>query len=144
MPLRRGPAAVARQARLRRKKTPRRVAPKPAPAVVAPAPVAPPPVEVRRDTALAAERAALAEGAVALRKGDAVAALAAVRRHRARFPAGRMIEEREVLRIRALVAADRLGDARAAADVFRARFPRSVFRGAVEAALTERAVRNPE
>ena len=92
---------------------------------------------VALDQALAAERAVLAAGAQALLKGDARAALLAVRTHRRRFAEGRLVEEREVLRIRALVAAGRRAEARVVAAAFGRQFAQSVFRGAVQAALAE-------
>jgi hypothetical protein len=48
---------------------------------------------------------------------------------------GRLAEEREALRIRALAAAGRSHDARARAAAFRARFPRSLFLPVVDQVL---------
>jgi hypothetical protein len=53
---------------------------------------------------------------------DASRTLAIVREHARRFPDGELLEEREALRIEALVGIDRIADARAAYAQFRARF----------------------
>ncbi len=54
-------------------------------------------------------------------------ALTVVAEHRRRFPNGRLAEEREALRVRALSGAGRTHEARAAATAFAERFPRSVL-----------------
>jgi hypothetical protein len=54
-------------------------------------------------------------------------ALRLVDAHARRFPAGRLVEEREALRVRALAGAGRADEAQAAAAEFTRRFPRSVF-----------------
>jgi hypothetical protein len=54
-------------------------------------------------------------------------ALTVVAEHRRRFPNGRLAEEREALRVRALSGAGRTSEARAAAAAFAERFPRSVL-----------------
>ncbi len=87
------------------------------------------------DRALAAERALLQaarEALVARRLDPALAALAA---HEARFSSGRLVEEREVLWVRALLAADRVEDATARARAFTAAHPDSAFGPAVEALI---------
>lgn len=58
---------------------------------------------------------------------DFASALAVVAEHRRRFPNGRLTEEREALRVRALTGAGRSNEARAAAAAFAERFPRSVL-----------------
>jgi hypothetical protein len=58
---------------------------------------------------------------------DFTSALAVVAEHRRRFPNGRLAEEREALRVRALGGAGRTSEARAAAASFAERFPRSVL-----------------
>jgi hypothetical protein len=58
---------------------------------------------------------------------DFASALAVVAEHRRRFPNGRLAEEREALRVRALIGAGRSSEARAAAASFAERFPRSVL-----------------
>jgi hypothetical protein len=84
---------------------------------------------------LAAERALLEPARAALSHGDAASALQAVARHAARFPHGQLVEERESLSIRALVISGRPDEARARAAAFRARWPKSIFRPAVDATL---------
>jgi hypothetical protein len=54
-------------------------------------------------------------------------ALTVVAEHRRRFPNGRLAEEREALRVRALSGAGRTNESRAAAAAFAERFPRSVL-----------------
>jgi len=58
---------------------------------------------------------------------DFASALAVVAEHRRRFPNGRLAEEREALRVRALIGAGRTSEARSAAAAFAERFPRSVL-----------------
>jgi hypothetical protein len=97
------------------------------------------PVEVDpyagRDLGLAAERheLELARGHIAA--GDYAQALAAAERHRARFPDGRLAQEREALAIQALVGARRYDDARRRAQSFHAQYPKSILAVAVDAAL---------
>jgi len=61
------------------------------------------------------------------RRGDYSAALAATREHQRRFSDGRLVEEREALRIWALMGLGRVTEAGEAAALFRRRFPRSVL-----------------
>ena len=61
------------------------------------------------------------------RRGDYSAALAATRDHQRKFSDGRLVEEREALRIRALMGLGRVTEAGEAAALFRRRFPRSVL-----------------
>ena len=60
-------------------------------------------------------------------RGDFATALAVATDHERRYPAGRLCEEREVLRLRALVGLGRDGEARQAVVRFRRDFPRSVL-----------------
>ena len=76
----------------------------------------------------------------ALARGDAQSALEAVERHERTFPAGLLGEERDALRILALVRADRSGEARARTESFRARHPRSFLLHRIEQA---QAMSNP-
>ena len=81
------------------------------------------------------EQELLDRGRRALREGRAAVALQVAEEHRARFRRGRLVEEREALRIRSL---DRLGrgDAsREAARAFLKRYPSSIHRLAVERVL---------
>lgn len=68
----------------------------------------------------------------ALAKGEYSRALEAIAEHQRRFPAGRLREEREALRIKALAGLGRTDEARRAAERFRERFPRSVLSSRVE------------
>jgi hypothetical protein len=58
-----------------------------------------------------------------------------VAEHARRFPEGRLGEEREALRVRALAAAGLGAQAKAAGAAFRRRFPRSVHLPALEAVV---------
>jgi hypothetical protein len=71
----------------------------------------------------------LARASVA--RGDFAAALSPIAEHTRRFKNGRLVEEREALRVKALGGLGRTGEARHAAAAFRARFPRSVLLPAV-------------
>lgn len=64
----------------------------------------------------------------AVARKDFASALAAVAEHQRRFPSGRLAEEREALRVRALLGLGRSGDAQRAGVAFRRRFPRSALR----------------
>jgi hypothetical protein len=72
-------------------------------------------------------------------RGDYPSVLAAVSEHQSRFPSGQLAEEREALRIKALVGLGRLGEARSAAAEFRRRFPRSVLLSKIDNLLSARA-----
>jgi hypothetical protein len=76
---------------------------------------------------LGSERALLERGRTALTRKDAAGALAAAQEHADRFPKGELVEEREALRIEALLMAGRSGEARAAFDAFRGTFPESIL-----------------
>ncbi|MBN2359036.1 MAG: hypothetical protein JXR83_06255 [Deltaproteobacteria bacterium] len=122
--------------------------PQPPPVVVAPTPV-PPPVELPppkpliaprpiADT-LAAEQALLERARSALKTEDAATALTLLREHGERYPRGRLVEEREALRVLALFQAES-ADAAAAAAKFRARFQHSIFLPAIENAAKQAPV----
>jgi hypothetical protein len=129
------------------------VAPSSAPAVIEPAPpparpplvVAPPPASqpaelpLRKpliaprpiaDT-LAAEQALLERARSALKAEDAARALTLLNEHGASYPRGRLVEEREALRVLALFKAESV-DAAGAAQKFRVRFPHSIFLPAID------------
>lgn len=82
-----------------------------------------------------AERILLDDARRSLVQGEPQHALVLLARHRARFPSGLLSEERDAMRVEALVAASRYGDARAAAQAFRARNPHSLFRATVDSAV---------
>jgi hypothetical protein len=73
----------------------------------------------------------LRQARVAVARQDFAAALPPIAEHARRFKNGRLAEEREALRVRALSGLGRTDDARHAADAFEARFPRSVLLPAV-------------
>lgn len=106
-----------------------------APPAAAPelAPVPAPPVSAPASPADAAraELRLLRQARVAVARGDFAAALPPIAEHTRRFKNGRLIEEREALRVKALGGLGRTGEARRAAAAFRARFPRSVLLPAV-------------
>ncbi len=81
------------------------------------------------------ERTVLDAARAALVHRDAGAALAALRSHEQSFPRGQLVEERESMRVQALVMARDARAARAAGERFRRRFAHSVFLPAVERAL---------
>ena len=84
---------------------------------------------------LARERAIIDVVRAAIARGHADSALAAVERHASAFPAGRLREEREGLRVLALVRAGRAEEARAAATRFKQAYPASLLWPAIESAL---------
>jgi TolA-binding protein len=87
-----------------------------------------------RDT-LTLERALLQVAHADLASGRLAPARTALAEHLARFPRGRLAEERESLWIQALAQSGDLEGARARLERFRAAFPHSIFRGALEEAL---------
>ncbi len=101
----------------------------------------PSPDRVSADTlsadTLSAERALLDRAQTALVAGDAPTASVAVAEHLREFPRGRLVEEREALRVQVLVRSDRSDVARRVADRFVDRYPRSIHRSAVEAAVED-------
>lgn len=106
--------------------------------VEVPTPPKPAPAPVRRpsrDEQLAAERALLEMARTSLTRGQPQTALEAIAQHARRHPKGQLAEERDSLWIRALVASGKGAEARARAEAFRARYPRSLLLPAVDAAL---------
>ena len=95
----------------------------PAPAVVKPA--------LSKADAARAELRLLRQARAAVARGDYAAALSPIAEHARRFKDGRLAEEREALRVKALAGLGRTDEARRAARAFRARFPRSVLLPAV-------------
>jgi hypothetical protein len=111
----------------------------PAPAVI-PAPVddAPPsrphvlpPPRLSPADAIRAELLLLRPARAAVAREDFAAALPPIAEHARRFKDGRLAEEREALRVKALVGLGRADEARRAAAAFRAHFPHSVLLPAV-------------
>jgi len=68
----------------------------------------------------------------ALAKGDFSAVLSAITEHQRRFPSGRLREEREALRVKALLGLGRTDEAQRAGERFRERFPESVLAPRIE------------
>ena len=93
-----------------------------------PDPVPPP------DT-LAAERRLLDAAQSAIVDGDGAVAMRSVRRHASSFAHGKLVEEREALRVQALVLTGDADRARRRGTAFLSDYPRSIQRGAVLAAL---------
>jgi hypothetical protein len=75
----------------------------------------------------AAELDLLARAQVACASREFSNALVLVAEHGRKFPSGRLAEEREALRVRALEGAGRTEEARRAAASFASRFPRSIM-----------------
>ena len=113
----------------------RAVAPTPAPAVTAEPVVAPAPVT---DDSLAEERALLEVARTALGRGRAAEALTALGEHEQKFSRGRLAEEREGLRVQALLSLDRVPEARARLEAFKLEHPESILVPALEDALHEK------
>lgn len=90
-----------------------------------------------RDDGLTAERELLAIARTAVARGQGDAALSALDRHARQFPRGRLAEERESLRIQALIAAGRKDEAKDRAKDFGQRFPGSLQKKAIETSLEE-------
>ncbi len=65
-------------------------------------------------------------------RGDFATVLGLVTEHAQRYPRGRLVEEREVLRVKALVGLGRSEQAQKAAARFRKQFPRSVLLGTID------------
>lgn len=89
----------------------------------------------REVSQLSAERLVLEEARAAIERGDPQRGLDRLEQHQHRFPNPLLAEERDALRVRALVEVGRYDDARASAEVFRMRRPNSIFISMVEAAI---------
>lgn len=87
---------------------------------------------------VSAERLLLDEARVAFAAGDYSKSLERLERHRARFPSGVLAEEREALAVRALAARGDKVEATKRARSFVAKYPESIMRPAVEAAVNDR------
>ena len=113
-----------------------------APPPPAPAPPATARPEASRETAvsargLGAERALLDVARGALARGEARDALDATDRHAKDYPDGALVEEREAIAIKALVALGSRDEARRRAAAFERRFPNGLMLRAVKSALGE-------
>jgi hypothetical protein len=90
---------------------------------------------VRTSDRLADERRLLDRARSSLVRRDAAEALSALRSHEKAFPRGQLVEEREGMRVQALVLAHDFGSARTAGERFRKAYARSVFLPVVDRAL---------
>jgi hypothetical protein len=109
--------------------------PLPSPAAAPRRPAEPVPAVSARG--LGAERALLDVARGALARGEAREALVAADRHEKEYPAGALVEEREAIAIRALVAVGRRDEARQRAFAFERRFPNGLMLRAVKSAVGE-------
>ena len=98
----------------------------PAPAAPTVASPSPSPVDAARE-----ELHLMRQARAAVARGDFAEAISPINEHTRRFRNGRLVEEREALRVKALVGLGRSQEARHAAAAFRTRFPRSVLLPAV-------------
>jgi hypothetical protein len=96
-----------------------------------------PETEDRPVTTLAAERRLVDSARAALSQDRPDPALSAIATHRRRFPEGALAEERDALEVEALAAAGRRDEAAGAAERFARRYPDSLYRGRVRAAVGE-------
>jgi hypothetical protein len=87
----------------------------------------------RRDS-LKEERRLLEAARSSLRANQAQKAQKSLSTHKKRFPKGKLVEEREALSVLAAFQGPDLQKARQAAEAFFKRFPKSLFRSAIEAA----------
>ena len=85
--------------------------------------------------ALSVELRLLRPARAAVAQGDLAGALARLAEHARRFRNGRLAEEREALRVKALAGLGRMEEARGAAAAFETRFPHSVLVPAVSDVL---------
>jgi hypothetical protein len=90
------------------------------------------PANAESGSTLAAERQLLDVARRAVTEENGAAALAAVTEHERRYPNGLLVQEREVMAVRALALLGRSEEARARADRFRSRFPSSLLLPALE------------
>jgi hypothetical protein len=91
----------------------------------------PPTARLSRADEARAELHLLRRARAAVARGEFAAALPPIAEHARRFRDGRLAEEREALRVKALAGLGRNDEARRAAAAFEARFPRSVLLPAV-------------
>jgi outer membrane protein assembly factor BamD (BamD/ComL family) len=84
---------------------------------------------------LGAEQALLDAARTALAQGHAADALSPLEAHARRFPRGLLAEEREALSVNALVTVGRNDEARRRGTRFLQRYPSSLLRPTVEAAI---------
>jgi hypothetical protein len=108
----------------------------PSPAVE-PRPTAAPAFKLSADEQLALEKSYVEQARAAMARKDVDAAIDALAEHEKRFPRGQLTEERLALKVMALSSAGRSIEARNVAVEFRRRFPKGLFRSAVDDASPE-------
>jgi hypothetical protein len=84
------------------------------------------------------ERKLLEAARSALRANQSASAERSLNRHKKQFPKGRLVEEREALLVLAAFQGTDLKQAQEAAELFFKRFPKSLFRSAIESARDQR------
>jgi hypothetical protein len=84
---------------------------------------------------MAQERSLVQGARMALVRGQPASALSLLSEHETRFPRGQLTEEREALRIEALVRLGRRDEARTRAARFRAAYPQSLLLPVIEASI---------
>jgi len=82
-----------------------------------------------------AERLVLEAARTAVTRGNGSAALEAIARHERLFPRGKLAQERDGLRIQALLLVGRRAEAQARATQFKQQYPKSFLLPAIEQAL---------
>jgi hypothetical protein len=97
--------------------------------------VAAPANSVTENEGFAAELRLLQPAQQAVSRRDFASALASIAEHQRQFPSGRLSEEREALRVKALLGLGRTVEAQRAGAAFRARFPRSALLGRIDEML---------
>jgi hypothetical protein len=110
---------------------PRRVAPRPAPSASTQASA-----DVRTSPSRENEFALVRRAQDAL-ASDPSRTLSLVQEHVRAFPAGELVQEREVLAVEALARLDRMAEAKARADALRALYPRTPYGARLDRALGE-------
>lgn len=84
------------------------------------------------------ELALLERAQLAATRNDHATVLVIAHEHESRYPKGRLNEEREALRVRAMIGLGRLGEARQTAARFHRSFPRSVLLSRLDDLLVSR------
>jgi hypothetical protein len=90
---------------------------------------------VSETEAFAKELSVLQPARQAVARQDFALALGAIAAHQRNYPAGKLSEEREALRVKALLGLGRVAEAERAGTAFHARFPRSALIGRIDEML---------
>jgi outer membrane protein assembly factor BamD (BamD/ComL family) len=94
-----------------------------------------PNAQAEAESPLAKERTLLDQARRHMAAGEPAVALEVTNRHEREFPQGKLVEEREAMAIRALLALGNVEAARARGELFKARFPGSLLAPALTPAL---------